>query len=86
MRRKILALLIAAGMMVLDIAGCGKTGENQNAGNQEQTEGKAEDTEAKEFGTQDSGQSAPSQENADVQGSHSVESTAPENTGHRWFI
>ncbi|MDE7428599.1 MAG: hypothetical protein K2N00_04895, partial [Lachnospiraceae bacterium] len=81
MRRKILALLMAAGMMVLGIVGCGQTGENQNAGNQEQTEGQTEEIEAKEPGTQGSGQSASSQENAGVQGSHSAESTAPENTG-----
>lgn len=40
-----------------------------------------EEAEAKESGTQESGQSATSQENADVQGSHSAESTASENTG-----
>lgn len=38
MRRRILALLMAAGMMVLGVAGCGQTGENLNAENQEQTE------------------------------------------------
>ena len=81
MRRKILVLLMAAGMMVLGIAGCGKTGENQNAGNQEQTKGQTEENEAKEPGTQGSSQSTSSQENADVQGSHSAENTAPENTG-----
>ena len=35
MRRKILTLLMAAGMMVLCIAGCGQTGEKQAVGNQE---------------------------------------------------
>ena len=81
MRRKILVLLMAAGMMVLGIAGCGKTRESQNAGNQEQTKGQTEENEAKEPGTQGSSQSTSSQENADVQGSHSAENTAPENTG-----
>ena len=81
MRRKILALLMAAGMMVLGIAGCGKTGENQNAGNQTQTEGQTEETEVKGSGTQESGLSALSQENSDVQDSGSAESAVPENTG-----
>ena len=85
MRRKIFALLMAVGMMVLGIAGCGQTGENQNAGNQEQIEGQTEEQieeiEAKEPGTQGSGQSASSQENSDLQGLGSAESTAPENTG-----
>lgn len=48
MRRKILALLVAMGMTVFGMAGCG--------------------------------QSASSQENSDMQGSHTVESTAPKNT------
>ena len=81
MRRKILPLFMAVGMMVLGIAGCGQTGENRDAGNQAQTGGEKEEREAKESGTQDGGQSVPSQENADAQGSYSAESTAPENTG-----
>ena len=85
MRRKILALLMAAGMMVFGVAGCGQTGGNRDAGDQAQGNGQTEESrqteETRQSGTQGSGQSASSQENANVQGSGSVENTAPENTG-----
>ena len=42
MRRKILALLMVAGMMVLGIVGCGQTGEIPNAGDQAQGNGQTE--------------------------------------------
>ncbi len=81
MRRKILALLMAAGMMVLGIAGCGQTGESPNAGNQAQgngqTEGSRQTEGSSQSGTQDSGQSAPSQENNGVQASDSSGSNVP---------
>ena len=85
MRRKILALLMATGMMVLGIVGCGQTGEIPNAGDQAQGNGQTEESrqteENRQSGTQDSGQSAPSQENNGVQASDSAGSNVPENTG-----
>ncbi len=44
MRRKILALLMAAGMMVLGMAGCGQTEGNRDAGDQAQGNGQTEKT------------------------------------------
>ncbi|MDE7252428.1 MAG: DUF362 domain-containing protein [Acetatifactor sp.] len=78
MKRIVMALLMAAGIMVLGMAGCGQTGGNRDAGDQAQGNGQTE--ESRQSDTQDSGQSASSQENANLQGSGSVENTAPENT------
>ncbi len=85
MRRKILALLMAAGMMVLGMAGCGQAEGNRDVGDQAQGNGQTEESrrteENRQSGAQDSGQSAPSQENNGVPASDSAGSTVPENTG-----
>ncbi|MDE7428159.1 MAG: DUF362 domain-containing protein [Lachnospiraceae bacterium] len=81
MRRKILTLLMAAGMIALGMAGCGQTGGNRNAGKQEQPKRQTEGTATQESAPQEAvGQPASSQGDAEVHGSHSVEDTAPENT------
>ena len=78
MRRRILVLLMAAGMMVLGVAGCGQTGGNRDVGDQAQGNGQTEEN--RQSGTQGSGQSASSQENVDVQGLGSAENAISEST------
>ncbi|MDE7178582.1 MAG: DUF362 domain-containing protein [Lachnospiraceae bacterium] len=73
------------GMVVFGMAGCGQTEGNRNAGDQAQGNGQTVESsqteENRQSTTQDSGQAASSQENADVQDSGSAENTTSENTG-----
>ncbi len=85
MKRKILAMFVVMGMTVFGMAGCGQAEGNRDAGGQAQGNGQAEESrqteEDSQSGTQDSGQSASSQENNGVQVSDSAGSAVPENTG-----